>query len=307
MFDVVVPLYNKSDSIERCLKSILNQNFPANKIIIVNDGSTDDSASKLVRLANGASQELVIIEQDNKGVSAARNAGISFCESDYVCFLDADDEWTPDFLDKMRSLVRDYPSADLYCLAHSVFRNGKGFSPKHGYPPGFRGYLNDFFEASSKGSVANSSKVSVLRSALLSLGGFPEGVTVGEDLFVWIKLALNGRVACDATPAVIVHQEFDEHRESRASRVPYPIEYYSVRKEEIKGRPVLKRYLIRIGLFHVAGSKLERDWSGGFRRAFALYNLTKLYGFVGFVIMLIPRIFLLQIKGKKEKRPFNIM
>lgn len=255
---IIIPLYNKSYSISRCIESVISQSYLDFEIIIVNDGSTDDSLS-IVRdiysseINNGT---IKIIDQLNQGVSAARNKGVSMAKSDYICFLDADDEWLPKFLETMVVLIHDYPDADLYSLAHMVKSNNIEIKkPKHGLPAGHRGYVEDFFRASSKGSVANSSKVCVKKEAFLRFGGFPEGAVAGEDIYVWIRLALNGKVACDMNYLCIVNRQVDKSRSSRKNSVPYPLVFFSENKFVSRSKS-LDKYLFVIFYKHFLNSLL---------------------------------------------------
>lgn len=258
-FSVVIPLYNKSYSIARCIDSVLTQNHLPLEVIIVNDGSTDDSMSIVdTKYANEIKKGFIrIVEQPNKGVSISRNVGVEIARSEYICFLDADDEWLSGFLEKMYLLVSDYPNADLYALAHMVRKGSlKLTKPRHGLPNNHRGYVNDFFKCSSKGSVANSSKVCIKKQSLKSVGGFPEGVVAGEDLYVWIMLALKGNVACDMCYLSIVNYESDSSRVSRKSSVPYPLVFFSENKNLLRSKS-LDRYLFIIFYKHFLRSILD--------------------------------------------------
>ena len=301
MFDVVIPLYNKSDSIERCLRSLESQTVSVSTVIIVNDGSTDHSLKKAERFIDGSQLNFSVLNQENRGVSAARNSGISKSTTDFVCFLDADDEWHPDFVMLMRDLIADFPGAELYCLGHVVSESGVIYKPKHGCGEGFRGYVQNFFITSARGSVANSSKVAVKRTSIQLLNGFSESVTVGEDLFLWIQLAILGEVVCDSTSAVTVYREYDVHRVARHSSVPYPLEYFGRHRKEIKQVVGLKSYLVRMGVLHVMGASMERDFLGGWRRLSALFRISPLWGVLSLPILCIPAKILRYAKKKRMK------
>lgn len=269
IFSIVVPLYNKCYSIKRCIDSLLNQDYTSFEIIIVNDGSTDDSLSIVLETYHDEiSHNLIkVIDQTNKGVSATRNTGIKESKSEYVCLIDADDEWKPNFLSKIFNLIMDYPRADLYCLAHLVKKEGaKVRKPKLGLNNNHRGYVNDFFKSSSKGEVANSSKVCVKKQAILSFGGFPEGVVAGEDLYVWIMLALKGKVACEMSYSVIIHQKLDESRSARRNSVPYPLVFFSEKNNRIKNKS-LRKYLFFIFHRHFLGSLYHLQFEEAYIRA----------------------------------------
>lgn len=259
-FSIAIPLYNKSYSISRCIDSVLSQSFTSFEIIIVNDGSSDDSLSIVeYRYINEIRSGLItIINQNNQGVSVARNNCINAANSEYICFLDADDEWLPNFLEKMNELIADYPDADLYCLAHMIKNDKveKPVKPKHGLSDSHRGYIGDFFLSSCKGDVARSSKVCVRKASLVSIGCFPVGVVAGEDLYVWIRLAINGKVACDMEYVAIAHYEIDNSRKFRKNSIPYPILFFSKNKEMLCDKS-LRRYLFVIFYKHFGKSLIS--------------------------------------------------
>ncbi len=258
-FSIIVPLYNKAYALKRCIDSVLSQTYCKYEVVVVDDGSTDGSLCVLKEIYSREVESglIKIIEQENQGVSSARNNGVSISSSDYLCFLDADDEWKNDFLNNMQELIRDYPLADLYCLAHEVCKVGTSIKrPKHGLPNGYRGYVDDFFDASARGSVANSSKVCLKRKSFLKMGSFPLGVVAGEDLYVWIKMALGGQVACYMTYSAIVHVEEDNSRVTRKNSVPYPFIYFSKNKKYDKSRS-LNKYLFVIFYKHFLRSVLD--------------------------------------------------
>ena len=101
---VVIPLYNKKDTITRALDSVLNQQVLPDEIIVINDGSTDGSEKEVENLINPL---ITLVHQENKGVSAARNKGIELAKSEWIAFLDADDEWETNFLTEIKKLINE--------------------------------------------------------------------------------------------------------------------------------------------------------------------------------------------------------
>ncbi|OFM82684.1 glycosyltransferase family 2 protein [Weeksella sp. HMSC059D05] len=98
--DVIIPTYNSSRTIEKCLLSVLEQRKKVNKIIVIDDGSTDDTVSKIEALKTQKNIEhLVLLQQKNSGPSRARNAGIEIAEAEWVAFLDSDDYWSANALE----------------------------------------------------------------------------------------------------------------------------------------------------------------------------------------------------------------
>ena len=116
-YSVVIPLYNKEHYIAGTLRSVLTQTFPDYEVIVVDDGSTDHSlqACKEVR-----SDKIRVVQQVNQGVSAARNKGIELAAGEYICFLDADDTWHPDYLQNIETIVQKYPQSDIFVTAYRI-------------------------------------------------------------------------------------------------------------------------------------------------------------------------------------------
>lgn len=270
LFSVVIPLYNKNYAIKRCIESVLNQGKLLHEIIIVNDGSTDNSL-KIVQenfqkeISSGL---IILINKTNEGVSIARNLGIQHASKELICLLDADDEWLPGFLNTMSKLIDDFPEAHLYALAHKI-KKGKDntYIPKHGLHNKHRGYVENFFISSARGSVVKSSKICIKKQPFLKTGGFPEKINAGEDLHIWILMALQGKIACDMKYLTIVHQEMDSSRSARKISVPYPLIYYSENKITIKKRD-LNYFLIIIFIKHFIYSLKKRKIKEAYLRLY---------------------------------------
>jgi len=244
---VIIPLYNKSYSITRCLNSVFNQTVAPNEIIIVNDGSTDDGFQIVEEYVKGQSIRCVLIDQKNSGVSCARNLGVSNSNSTFVAFLDADDEWTASYIERRIASIFKFPMAKVYSGGHILSNDKLGC--RNGPNPlntNFHGYVKNFFITSCKGSLANSSKTIIDRVAFIEAGGFPEGITIGEDLFLWIQLGLIHSFVYDSRRDVIIHYELDNSRCNRNNNVPYPLEYYSTNELPKIVRP----YIFRIFYKH---------------------------------------------------------
>ncbi len=120
-FSVVIPLYNKQSYIKNTLKSVLQQDFTNFEIIVINDGSTDNS-EKIVKKIND--ERIRLISQSNKGVSHARNTGIKHAEGKIIAFLDADDFWYPGHLSEIYQLYQNFPDACLFSTAYEIEYTG---------------------------------------------------------------------------------------------------------------------------------------------------------------------------------------
>lgn len=201
-FSVIVPLYNKEPYIEKALGSVLSQTFKDYEIIVVNDGSTDDSLSVAQGVLEGVGN-VRIINQQNSGVSTARNNGIAAANGDYICFLDADDWWEPTFLEEMDGLIKKYPGAGLYCTNYYYVHKRKSVV-KLDIPTGYFNYCKEY--ARTLCMLATSSCCSN-RSVLTEMGGFNHKLKLGEDFDLWIRIALKYGTAILNKPLVYFNND----------------------------------------------------------------------------------------------------
>ena len=190
LISVVIPLYNKATTIANALDSVLAQTYQDFEVVVVDDGSTDEGA---VIVEQYTDPRIWLIRQENAGVSAARNRGIAEAKGEYVAFLDADDEWMPEFLEVIVALQKEYPACRAQ--ATSYVQNSRGVKSPitlHKIPfAGERGVLYNYFEvASCSHPPVWTSAVCIERKLLQEIGGFPLGITSGEDLLTWARIAV---------------------------------------------------------------------------------------------------------------------
>ncbi len=205
MFCIVIPLYNKEQTIARTIHSILRQTVPDFEIIVVDDGSTDAGPQVVESIHD---KRIRLIHQENQGVAAARNGGIMATQCDLVAFLDADDEWKPTFLETIRRLRQDHPEAAVFATSYLFDDDRHTWHPVHrGIPsPPWEGILEDYFAIAARSDPPLcSSAVAVKSSAIRAIGGFPRGVTSGEDLLTWARLAVAHQIAFSAERLSIFH------------------------------------------------------------------------------------------------------
>ena len=209
-FSVVIPLYNKAPYILRAIHSVSIQATKNIELIVVDDGSTDHGPD-IVRSIHDF--RLRLMKQENKGVSEARNAGIRNSRGRIIAFLDADDEWKPGFLKRMKVLVNKYPQAGLYASAYErKHSNGKVEAAKYKFipPPPWEGIMPNYFKAAAFGiPPVCSSAVCIPRSVLDHVGMFRAGSRMGEDLDLWARIALCYPIAFSTITGAIYHEETD--------------------------------------------------------------------------------------------------
>ena len=143
-FSVIIPLYNKAPYVDKAIGSVLSQTFTDYELIIVDDGSKDNSVEIASHVIEGCGN-CRLIRQDNAGVSMARNNGVAASHGDYLCFLDADDWWEPTFLEEMSKLIDEFPEAGIYGTNYTIVNEAKHKTrvASVGVDPSFeRGYIN---------------------------------------------------------------------------------------------------------------------------------------------------------------------
>ena len=206
---VIIPLYNKAPYVKKALESVFAQTFKDWELIVVDDGSSDNSLAVAkqcitdrcavdrctVDRHDGCRSALPveIIEQTNSGVSAARNNGVAASHGEFVCFLDADDWWEPTFLEKMAQLIADYPEASLYASNYIYYKPGKTRVAVGNIPTGYFNYPKAYYEGSAMPVWTGATILP--RLVLDEMGGFPLGIKLGEDFLLWAKIAMRYKVA----------------------------------------------------------------------------------------------------------------
>lgn len=119
LISIVIPCYNTGVYVERAIRSIQDQCFDDYEIVLVDDGSTDETRMILHGLA-GADPRIITVDQTNQGVSAARNAGIAAANGQYICYLDSDDLLSEGTLSYWSEQIQKYPDADVLCFGYQA-------------------------------------------------------------------------------------------------------------------------------------------------------------------------------------------
>ena len=192
-FSVIIPLYNKAPYVRKALETVCAQTYRDYEIIVINDGSTDNSAIIAEEYLNGVEGiSYKILFQQNAGVSAARNNGVAQASGEYIAFLDADDWWKPTYLEKMAQLIEDYPEAGLYACNYIYYKPGKTRVALN-ITTGYINYPKAYYES---GAMPVTSITALMPRAVFDeMGGFPLGIRLGEDFLLWAKIALQHKVA----------------------------------------------------------------------------------------------------------------
>jgi glycosyltransferase involved in cell wall biosynthesis len=206
---VVIPLFNKALHIRRAVESVLNQSFQEFEIVVVDDGSTDDGA-EIVRSMTDA--RIRLFQQPNRGVSSARNKGIKEARHELISFLDADDNYNPDFLAIIVDLAARHEGAGAYGTSFEIIKENlrRGISRPSSLreAAGAKDILiHDFFKDALSGWVIWSSATAVPKKTFDAVGLFPEGVPLGEDWDMWMRIGARFPIAVSSYIGAIYHRE----------------------------------------------------------------------------------------------------
>lgn len=240
-FSIIIPLYNKEKLIEATLSSVFNQNFTNFEVIIIDDGSTDNSFSMA---SNFKDDRIEIFRQKNRGAAVSRNTGINLSNGKFIALIDGDDIWHPNHLDELKLQMELFPKAGLYCNNYEILHNKNTireacFNFTYANKPLI---LEDYFKASIINPVAWTSAVGFSKEKFESLNGFNPALEIAEDLDLWNRFALNYKVSFN--PKVTMLYKFNvENSLSKEEKNDIRYSFINNYKEEEIKNPSLKLYL----------------------------------------------------------------
>lgn len=183
MYSVVIPLYNKELSIKNTIQSVLDQSYQDFEVLVVNDGSTDNSAKIVETISDN---RIRLISQRNQGVSAARNRGVKEAKYKWIALLDGDDLWESNHLEEVVKMMRLFPGEKVY-VTSLVFSDGRCMYRHKRKLPIFK--IENYFKEVIKESLVSSSNVVIYKDCFDFIGGFNVKLSRGEDLDLWSRLA----------------------------------------------------------------------------------------------------------------------
>ena len=224
MFSVIIPIYNKFRHFEKCLISVFNQTFRGFELIIVNDGSTDGSLEILkeichLKFANNEKNHqfyygnihVKLVNQENMGVSLARNIGVNKASFDFLAFLDADDWWESTYLEEMKNLLLDYPGAGIYGSNYYLVKNGKKKIANIGVETSFKkGVINYCRIYANTLTMPIWTGATIIPKRIFEFeNGFNPILKLGEDFDLWIRVALKYPVVFQNKPLANYNQDVE--------------------------------------------------------------------------------------------------
>jgi len=290
MISVVIPLYNKALSITRCLNSVNNQTVLPDELIIINDGSQDNSLEIVKNwVSKNTKIECQIIDQLNQGVSYTRNKGVALSRNNFVAFLDADDEWSEDFILYSQKNILNNQDISLVTCRHKIVDEILGtYIPNQEFGNKEVGVIENYSSLARNYPIVNSSKTVVNKTYFEKVGGFPEDAKVSEDLFLWIRLSDCAPIAYTNKLLVTIYQAPDLSRDLRIGQIPYPIKFYSSSKYIGKIDKELYLLLWSIHFKHILGS-LATNKKEALKRILHGLKLFKIKGLFLLGLLFIPK------------------
>jgi glycosyltransferase involved in cell wall biosynthesis len=234
LVSVVIPAYNASLFIAETLNSVIKQTYPNIEIIVVNDGSSDNTDSVI----SAFSSEINYLIQTNQGVSAARNKGLSIATGKYICFLDADDWFFPNNIEKKVDLLEKDISI---ALVHGIVdvtdsklnSSGSQLKGKSGF------ILNELLNYAPPAIPCPSNAV-IRTSILKELNGFDENLSTSADYDLWLRIAKDNKVGF-IDKLSIKYRQHDANMFSNIALQIHDLEYIFNKHNKIKNIKRLKK------------------------------------------------------------------
>jgi len=188
---VIIPTYNRGSLVGRAIKSVLKQVYRDIELIVVDDGSLDDTGDVVAVLKDQSRDIRVTYKKtENRGVAAARNTGIGLAGGSWLAFLDSDDLWMPDKLAKQRLFLSENPGIRLVHSDERWIRNGVRVNK----PKAYRKFGGEVFIESLAVCMIGPSTVMMEKSLLDQVGGFDEAFPVCEDYDLWLRITSRWKV-----------------------------------------------------------------------------------------------------------------
>jgi len=195
LVSVIIPTYNRGWILKEAVDSVIAQDFKDFELIVVDDGSTDNTQDIL----NSYKEDIIVLKQNNKGVSSARNRGIASASGQYVSFLDSDDLWLPQKLSIQIDFFNANPDALICQTEEKWIRNGIFVNPKKRH----KKLSGDIFEQSLYLCLVSPSAVMIKQNLFEEVGMFDESLPACEDYDMWLRVSCRYPVFLIDTPLII--------------------------------------------------------------------------------------------------------
>lgn len=286
MISIVIPLYNKEKSVSSTIDSALSQTFSEFEIIVVNDGSTDNS----INIIQGIKDDRVkLINIENGGVSRARNIGVDNAKFELIALLDADDLWDENYLEEMYKFILDFPEASLWGSVQRILAGNDIKILDYSIPSNFRGYVDNYFKVGIENTLFHTSSVIFRKSDFLAVGKFDENIGLSEDMDLWFRFAIHTRVAFYNKPMAYYRVETENRsmtlsiNKAKKRSLIYNLEKY---KQFEKHNPDLTTFLDSFRYLQVKdyleGTRFEIDDARPILKDITLFKLPIIFRIIKF-------------------------
>jgi glycosyltransferase involved in cell wall biosynthesis len=240
-FSIVIPLYNKENFIKKTIQSALDQTIQEFEVIIIDDGSTDNSLRKVEEFND---KRIRVFKQKNKGASAARNKGVELSNHKWIAFLDADDIWYHNHLEELNNCIDNLPEAQVVSNAYEIALE-KNFIKKPKYSravPKEMNLIDDYFSYSFIDPLFWTSSLAVNKVVFQNIGGFDEEISSGQDTDLVSRLALKYKLAYNPK-VTFLHIKNTENNLSKSNHLDARLMFIKKLEKEEYDNPSLKKYL----------------------------------------------------------------
>ncbi len=249
---VIIPTYNRRTLVGEAIGSVMAQRWAGpeftGELIVVDDGSTDGTAAELDRLAGEVKARtddrvrMHVLRTENRGVAAARNRGVAIAQAPLLAFLDSDDLWLPQKLERQLQFMRAHPQYEIGQTEEIWMRGGRRVNPglRH------RKRAGDIFIDSLRTCLISPSAVIVSRELFRELGGFDERMPAAEDYDLWLRILVNHEAGLIAEPLVIRRADSMLHGNGEAGQLSATV-------------PAIDRFRILALLKLIAGELLDSE------------------------------------------------
>lgn len=232
---IIMPCLNCAGHLTLSVRSVLDQTIANLELLFVDNGSTDTTLAKLEQITD---PRLIILHQPEKGVSRARNLAIEKARGEYIAFLDSDDTWEPDFLEKMLSALNANPDAALaYCGWQNLGKPGRRGAP----------FLPPDYESADKIAHLLAGcrwpiHAALTRSEFIKVaGGFDENFAIGEDFLLWMEIGCFYTIV--RVPEIMAYYHHHEGDQATKNKLRSALETLSVQQTFLKRHPAVFRQL----------------------------------------------------------------
>lgn len=281
LISIIMPCYNAAHVIKQTITNLYQQTFKNFELIVVDDGSTDQSLSILNQLS-GQFPNLHIISQDNRGPGPARNKGINAAKGKFIAFLDADDSWDPECLTKLYQALINAPDC---VLAYCGWQN-KGLKAnrcKPYIPPDYE--PNDKLFSLLRACPWPIHAVLTNKSAIEKVKGFNESWLTSEDFDMWLRIAAFGKIV--RVPEVLAYYHHQQGEQISANKLRTTLNHWGVQKAFLNDFPNIARSIGSAKVKSCTDGELlkcayEQYWHGELLVAYTLFRKVFLLGYFDF-------------------------